>query len=108
MDPAVAVVVGLALPGSKDVKELDLLPPEVILERKRKRLERDRRVVGIVLVVVMVGLGVQRFLKVHDAENQVASLQTQITASGPRFRSTTRSSRSGPRSSAWQQSAIPS
>ena len=42
LDSAVAVVVGLALPGSKDVKELDLLPPEVILGRKRKRLERTR------------------------------------------------------------------
>ena len=36
--------------------------------------------VGVVLVVAMVGLGVQRFLKVHDAENQVASLKTQITS----------------------------
>jgi hypothetical protein len=30
-------------------------------------------------VAAMVGLGVLRFLKVHTAENQVASLQTQIT-----------------------------
>ena len=79
LDSAVAVVVGLALPGSKDVKELDLLPPEVILGRKRKRLERAIVVVGIVLVLAMVGLGAQRLLKVHNAENQVASLQVQIT-----------------------------
>jgi Tfp pilus assembly protein PilN len=72
------VVVGLALPGSKDVKELDLLPPEVILGRKRKRLERAIVVVGIVLVLVMAGLGALRLLKVHNAENQVASLQVQI------------------------------
>jgi hypothetical protein len=79
LDSAVAVVVGLALPGSKDVKELDLLPPEVILGRKRKQLERAAIVVGIVLVLVMAGLGALRFLKVHNAENQVASLQVQIT-----------------------------
>jgi len=79
LDSAVAVVVGLALPGSKDVKELDLLPPEVILGRKRKRLERAIVVVGIVLVLAMVGLGALRFLKVHNAENQVASLKVQIT-----------------------------
>ena len=76
LDTAVSVVVGLALPGPKDVKELDLLPPEVVLERKRKQLERAVMVAGIVLVLVMVGLGVQRFLKVHSAENQVASLQS--------------------------------
>jgi type IV pilus assembly protein PilM len=79
LDSAVAVVVGLALPSLKDVKELDLLPPEVVLGRKRKRLERAVIGVGIFLVLVMAGLGVQRFLKVHNAENQVASLQVQIT-----------------------------
>ena len=79
LDPAVAVVVGLALPGSKDVKELDLLPPEVVLGRRRKRVERAAILVGILLVLVMAGFGVLRFLKVHNAENQVASLQAQIT-----------------------------
>ena len=80
LDAAVAVVVGLALPGSKDVKELDLLPPEVVLGRKRKRLERACVIVGIIIVLAMAGLGVLRFLKVHNAENQVASLQVQITS----------------------------
>jgi type IV pilus assembly protein PilM len=78
LDSAVAVVVGLALPSLKEVKELDLLPPEVILGRKRKQLERAFIGVGIFLVLVMAALGVQRFLKVHNAENQVASLQVQI------------------------------
>ena len=80
LDSVVAVVVGLALPSLKDVKELDLLPPEVILGRKRKQLERAVIGVGIVLVLAMVGLGVQRFLKVHNAENQVAALQRQVTS----------------------------
>ena len=70
LDPAVAVVVGLALPGSKDVKELDLLPPEVVLGRRRKQLERSFVVVGILLVLVMVAFGALRFLKVHNAENR--------------------------------------
>ena len=78
LDPAVAVVVGLALPGSKGVKELDLLPPEVVLGRKRKQLENAIILVGVLLVVVMAALGVLRFLKVHNAENQVAGLQRQI------------------------------
>jgi type IV pilus assembly protein PilM len=78
LDPSVAVVVGLAIPGSKDVKELDLLPPEVILGRRRKQLERSFMIAAAVVVLIMVGLGVLRFLKVHNAENQVASLQSQI------------------------------
>jgi len=80
LDSAVAVVVGLALPSPKDVKELDLLPPEVIAGRKRRQLERTVVLVGIVLVAAMVGLGVYRYLKVHNAENQVSSLKQQITA----------------------------
>ena len=80
LDSVVAVVVGLALPSLKDVKELDLLPPEVILGRKRKQLERAVIGVGILLVLAMVGLGVQLFLKVHNAENQVAALQRQVTS----------------------------
>ena len=80
LDSVVAVVVGLALPSLKDVKELDLLPPEVILGRKRKQLERAVIGVGLLLVLAMVGLGVQRFLKVHNAENQVAALQRQVTS----------------------------
>ena len=35
---------------------------------------------GIVLVAAMVALGVLRFLKVHDAENQVTALKGQITS----------------------------
>jgi type IV pilus assembly protein PilM len=80
IDPSVAVVVGLALPGLKDVKELDLLPPEVILGRKRRQLERAIMLVAVLLVLVMVGLGAMRFLKVHNAENQVSSLTSQIGA----------------------------
>lgn len=64
----------------KGVKQLDLLPPEVVLGRKRKRVERMVVLVGLVLVAAMIGLGVLRFLKVHDTENQVASAQAQITS----------------------------
>lgn len=80
LDPSIAVVIGLALPGSKDVKELDLLPPEVILGRKRRRVERSFVLVAAVIVLVMIGFGVLRYLKVHNAENQVASLKTQISS----------------------------
>ena len=78
LDPSVAVIVGLALPGPKDVKELDLLPPEVILGRRRRQVERTFVLIGAAIVVVMIGLGAYRFLKVHDAENRVSALQGQI------------------------------
>jgi type IV pilus assembly protein PilM len=88
LEPTVAVVIGLALPGPKDVKELDLLPPEVVLKRSRKRIERAVIMVAVVLVVIMAGLGVLRFLKVHNAETQVSSLVTQeasINAQIPKY-----------------------
>lgn len=80
LDSAVAVVVGLALPGLKGVKQLDLLPPEVVLGRKRKQVERVVILVGVVLLLAMIGLGALRFLKVHNTENKVAALQTQISS----------------------------
>jgi type IV pilus assembly protein PilM len=77
-DPFVAVVVGLALEGPRDVKDLDLLPPEVVLGRKRRQIERTIALVAILIIIVMVGLGGLRFLKVRNAENQSASIQQNI------------------------------
>ena len=78
LDPVMAVAIGLALPAPKDVKQLDLLPPEFVLRRLRRRTQRSVIVVAVVIVAAMAGLGVMRFLKVHDAENTVASLKTQV------------------------------
>ena len=78
-DPLCAVVIGLALPEPAGVKPLDLMPPEIIQARKRARADRVLIAVAALIVLAMVGGGVLRYLSVHKAENQVASLQAQIT-----------------------------
>ena len=78
LDPAMAVVVGLALPSAKDVKQLDLLPPEFLAQRARKRVERNVILVAVVIVIAMLGLTAWRIYKIHSAENTVGSLQAQV------------------------------
>lgn len=78
LDPSMAVVVGLALPATRDVKQLDLLPPEFLQQRARKRLERRVIVAAVLLIIVMLGLGGWRYWNVRQAENSVATLKTQV------------------------------
>lgn len=78
-DPLCGVVVGLALPEPAGIKPLDLMPPEILQARRRARADRVLLLVAAVLVLAMIGGGVLRYLSVHNAENQVASLQSQIT-----------------------------
>ncbi|HLI44394.1 MAG TPA: type IV pilus assembly protein PilM [Acidimicrobiales bacterium] len=85
-DALVATVIGLALPDPPGVKSLDLLPPEILVARRERRIERGVLAVAAVVIVALVGLGVVRFLEVHNAENgeaankaQIASLQGRIT-----------------------------
>lgn len=79
-DPLCAVAIGLALPEPPGVKQLDLMPPEVIERRKRARTDRVLVSVGVLIVLALIGGGVLRYLSVHRAENQVASLQSQIAS----------------------------
>jgi type IV pilus assembly protein PilM len=88
LDESMSVVVGLALPTPKDVKQLDLLPPEFVLRRKRHRLERGVLVAAGIIVAAMVVLGVVRYLKVNSAESTVGTLQQQVAtaqATIPKF-----------------------
>lgn len=77
-DPLVSVVIGLALPERAGVKPLDLMPPEILASRKAARTDRIVIGVAILVVLLMVGGGVLRYLSVHRAENKVAQLDTQI------------------------------
>jgi type IV pilus assembly protein PilM len=79
-DPLVSTVVGLALPDPAGVKSLDLLPPEIIQARKQHRAERGVIAVAAVLVLGLVGLGVVRYLEVHNAQNGVAQQAQQISS----------------------------
>ncbi len=78
-DPLCAVVIGLALREPAGVKALDLMPPEILERRRRARSDRILIAVAALIVLAMIGGGVLRYLTVHNAQNKVSALQTEIT-----------------------------
>lgn len=79
-DPLCAVAIGLALPEPSGIKQLDLMPPEVLERRRQARTDRMLIGVAALIVLALVAGGVLRYLSVHRAENKVASLQSQIAS----------------------------
>ncbi len=79
--PLLATPIGLALPEpDKAVKKFNLLPPEVVQKARLKRI-RERTLVGCAAVVVLlVAFGMWKLLQVHDAQNNVATLQSNISS----------------------------
>ncbi len=78
--PVLSTPIGLALPEpDKTVKKFNLLPPEVAKRARMKRIQ-ERTLVGCVAVVVLLlAFGAWKFLQVHNAQNNVDALQSQIT-----------------------------
>ena len=78
--PVLSTPIGLALPEpDKSVKKFNLLPPEVAERARMKRIQ-ERTVIGCVAVLVLlVGFGAWKFLQVHNAQNNVNDLQSEIT-----------------------------
>jgi len=81
LGPVLAAPVGLCLPEpSHGAKRFNLLPPEVTARKKEKRLQSRMIAAAAAIVVILIGLGVLRFFQVHNAENNVASLNSQISS----------------------------
>jgi type IV pilus assembly protein PilM len=78
--PLLSTPIGLALPEpDKTVKKFNLLPPEVSQRARMKRIQ-ERTLVGCVAVlVVLLGFGAWKFLQVHNAQNNVNALQSEIS-----------------------------
>jgi len=73
--------IGLALPESNpSVKKFNLLPPEVAKRARLKKLQEQVLVGAIVLVVLVAGLSVWKYLQVRSAQNQVTTLTASITS----------------------------
>ena len=79
--PVLASPIGLALPEPDTaVKKFNLLPPEVAQKARLQRIQ-DRTLVGSVAVLVLlVVFGGWKFLQVHNAENNVNALQSNIAS----------------------------
>jgi hypothetical protein len=72
-----AVPVGLALPDP-DGKRFNLLPPEVVEDRERRRIMRGLVACGLVLLVLVLAGTAWRILTVRSNNNKVTSLSAQL------------------------------
>jgi type IV pilus assembly protein PilM len=79
-DALVSTVIGLALPDPSGVKALDLLPPEIIVARRLHRIERGVLAAAVVVLIALAGLGVLRYLQVHNAQSGEATNKTTIAS----------------------------
>ena len=79
-EPIVATVVGLAMGDPAGVKPLNLLPPEIGLARRYKRIERDVIAVSAAAVLALAGLGVLSYTRVQNAEAVVSGLDQNARA----------------------------
>ncbi len=77
--PVLATPIGLALPEpDKAVKKFNLLPPEVVQRARLKRI-KERTLIGCAAVVVLLlAFGMWKLLQVHNAQNNVSALQSDI------------------------------
>ncbi len=79
--PVLATPIGLALPEpDKAVKKFNLLPPEVAKRAQMKRIEQRTLLGCAAVLVLLVAFGAWKFLQVRDAQNNVSSLQANISA----------------------------
>jgi len=76
-----ATPIGLALPEPDPaMKKFNLLPPEVAKRFKIKELQQRVLVGAVAVLVLLAGFGAWRYLKVHDAQSSVTTLQSTITS----------------------------
>jgi len=81
IEPVLAAPIGLALPEpNPDVKKFNLVPPEVLRRDRDRQLIRYSAIGAALVVVILGGLSVWRFLQVHNAQNDVSTLRTSVAA----------------------------
>jgi Tfp pilus assembly protein PilN len=79
--PVLASPIGLALPEpDKAVKKFNLLPPEVAQKARMKRIQERTLVGSVIVLALLVLFGGWKFLQVHNAQNDVNSLQSNISS----------------------------
>ncbi len=89
VSPVLASPIGLALPEpDKAVKKFNLLPQEVAGRMRMKRIQERTVMAAAAVLILLIGFGGYKFYKVHQTENNVSALQSDITALNaqvPRF-----------------------
>jgi type IV pilus assembly protein PilM len=89
VSPVLATPIGLALPEpDKAVKKFNLLPPEVAGRIRMKRIQERTVVAAAAVLILLLGFGGWKFYNVHKTQNDVNTMQAEITALNaqvPRF-----------------------
>ncbi len=81
VSPVLATPIGLALPEpDKAVKKFNLLPPEVAGRIRMKRIQERTIMAAAAVLILLLGFGGWKFYRVHQTQNDVTSLQANITA----------------------------
>ncbi|HUC35706.1 MAG TPA: type IV pilus assembly protein PilM [Acidimicrobiales bacterium] len=79
IEPVLAAPIGLALPEPNPaVRKFNLVPPEVLKREQERQLVRYSVIGVAIVVVILAGVSVWRFLQVHNAQNDVATLTTSV------------------------------
>ena len=79
--PVLASPIGLALPEpDAAVKKFNLLPPEVAQKARIRRIQQRTLVGSVAVLALLVVFGGWKFLQVHNAENNVNGLQSNIAS----------------------------
>ena len=78
-----------ALPEpNPSVQKFNLIPPEVVLRAKQRRVQTIAFAVAGLVLLLVIGASVGRYLQVHSAQNNVTTLkaqQTTLNAEIPKF-----------------------
>ena len=89
VSPVLATPIGLALPEpDKAVKKFNLLPPEVASRIRMKRIQERTIMAAAAVLILLLGFGGWKFYNVHKTQNDVNTIQANITALNdqvPRF-----------------------
>jgi type IV pilus assembly protein PilM len=79
VSPVLSTPIGLALSEpDKSIKKFNLLPPEVAARARLKRIQQRTLVGCAAVLILLVGFGAWKFLQVHNAQNQVSAIQSNI------------------------------
>ena len=79
--PVLASPIGLALPEPDDsVKKFNLLPPEVAQKARIKRIQERTLIGSVAVIVLLVLFGGWKFLQVHNEQNNVNQLNSNIAS----------------------------
>jgi type IV pilus assembly protein PilM len=80
IDPVLAAPIGLALPEpNPDVKNFNLVPPEVREQAFNRKVVRRTITVAAAVGALVLGFGAFRFWQVHNAQGNVSSLHESVT-----------------------------